>query len=83
MGSPAASRKLKCVALRAFKLLAQTCSEIPRAAGPDTRTTPMAPRPEAVAIATIVSNSSTMRCGLLLNIFHHHPLLRDRQNVIH
>src|SRR5512145_1663799 len=58
IGTPAASRKGVCSATRGFSRAAfgpSTAAITGARSGPDSRTTPMPPRPGAVAIATIGS----------------------------
>ena len=57
--------------------------------GPDTRTTPTAPRPGAVAIAAMATSPSAFKAtaqkGLFAqnaHLFVNQPLLSNRQNVV-
>ena len=52
------------------------------AADPETRTTPIAPRPGAVAIAAIVSALGRPKTGALQSLGDR-PLLADGQDVVH
>src|SRR3954471_16736391 len=81
-GMESAARKSHNVATRARSSRFRIAREISRAAGPETRTTPMPARPGAVAIAAMVSACDMSGFGTLDHA-RDLPLLRNRQNVIH
>src|ERR1700691_633650 len=84
---PCASRNLDSRAWRGAGSAPRMTCAICGTRGPETRMTPMAPRPGALATATMVSGGLTARLRSLLGGlgFDHlvdAPLLRDRQQRI-
>src|SRR5215813_10293022 len=82
MGRPFASKNDVLVAYRGRSGRPTRSGIMPVRSGPEMRTTPIAPRPGAVAMAAIMSGLATG--GLpVLQCPRDVPLLRDRQNIIH
>src|ERR1700734_1740092 len=84
---PCASRKLEKWAWRGTGSMPRIAVAICGTRGPETRMTPTAPRPGALAMAAMVSGELTARLRSLLGglDFDHlvdAPLLRDRQQCI-
>src|SRR5688572_5120555 len=85
MRSPRASRNARSVAVLGFGSPPATAAAISATAGPETRTTPIPPRPAGVAIAAIVSRAiSPLAMGRLVALEHalDLPLLEDRKDVV-
>src|SRR5712691_7188605 len=85
MRSPRRSRNVATVAWRAVGSFPRSDFAMPETFGPDTRTTPIAPRPIGVAIAAMVSRSiSSFGMGRLVAIEHalYLPLLEDGKDVV-
>src|SRR5688572_14339218 len=84
-GSPCASRNVANVARRGSGRRASSLRAIAGTAAPDTRITPMPPRPAGVAIAAIVSRvTSSPGMGRSIAIEHalDLPLLEDGKDVV-
>src|SRR5688572_3012954 len=85
IASPPASRNTACKAVRGLGARPTTFFAMASAREPDTRNTPMPPRPAGVATAAIVSRvSSSLGMGRLVAIEHalDLPLLGDGENVV-
>src|SRR3954471_22714302 len=85
MDSPRASRKVASVAWRGRGMRPSSACAMRAAAGPETRTMPMPPRPAAVATAAMVSRAtSSARMRRLVAVEHplDLPLLGDGQDVV-
>src|SRR5262245_22188094 len=84
MPSSISAKRLK-VAVRGSGTRPRIARATRRTPGPDTRTTPIPPRPDGVAIAAIVSRA-TSSLGMRRLVAVEHaldlPLLRDRQDVV-
>src|SRR5258706_11961975 len=80
MTSPAPPKKFARVACRAITSSAVSAFNIGPKTGPETRTTPMPPRPGGVAIAAMASFA--MRRFSVLHRMRDLPLLGDRENII-
>src|SRR5512134_2651559 len=83
--SPRASRKIACVACRGSGRRPRMLRAIAGARGPESRTTPMPPRPAGVAIAAMVSRvTSSLGMGRLVAVEHalDLPLLGDGEDVV-
>src|SRR5471032_2917831 len=80
--SPRLPRKFESTAWRGVGSKPMICSAILGTSGPETRITPTAPRPGALAMAAMVSGDATDLAALLGSLGFHHlvysPLLCDR-----
>src|SRR5574340_162920 len=82
------SRKRTCVATRGASARPAIASTSARRSAPETRTTPMPPRPGGVAIAAIVGETGKLAPlrGVTLGLTRQHPvdvpLLQDLQRVV-
>src|SRR5687768_2940709 len=85
IASPCASRKTAWNAVRGSGRRATSFVAIAGASAPETRTTPIPPRPAGVATAAIVSRlSSSLGMGRFVAVEHalDLPLLGDGKNVV-
>src|SRR6266446_3782743 len=85
MRSPRRSRNVATVAWRGAGNFPKSDFAMPETFGPDTRTTPIPPRPIGVAIAAMVSRAiSSFGMGRLVAIEHalYLPLLEDGKDVV-
>src|SRR5262245_59588342 len=83
--TPSASRNTVCVACRGSGTAPRILAAIAGTADPESRTTPMPPRPTGVATAAMVSRvTSSLGMGRLVAIEHalDLPLLGDGEDVV-